>query len=72
MKRHLSETLNLPGPFTHWDDTKIALASPLGSVALDDSTRFYNPLWCAFGLGGIGNEGFDCTSWGHLPSCLAI
>ena len=71
-KKYLSEVPILPGPLAHWDDTKITLTSFLGPVALDDSTKFYNPLWCALGPSGIHNEGFDCTSWGHFPSYLTI
>ena len=72
MKRHLSGAPNLPGLLAHWDDTKIASASLLGPATLGDSARFYSPLWCALGPGGIGNEDFDCTSWGLLPYYLAI
>ena len=71
-KKHLSKVPNLPGPLAYWDDTKIALTSLLGPATPSDSTKFYNPPWCALDPNGIGNEGFDCVSWGHLPSYLAI
>ena len=60
--QHLFDVPILPSPLAHWDDTKIALTSPLRLATPGESTKSYNPLWCALGLGGIGNEGFDCTS----------
>ena len=61
-KKHLSEVLILPGPLAHGDDTKITSTFLLGPVDLGDSTKFYNLLWCALGLGGISSEGFNCAS----------
>ena len=72
MKKHLSGVLILHDSLGHWGDTKIASTSPHGPVGPDDPTKFYNPLWCVLNLGGIGNKGSDCASWGLLPSYLAI
>ena len=62
MKKHLSKVPILLGPLAHWVDVKFALTSLFRLAILDDSTRFYNLLWCVLTLGGIGNEGFDCIS----------
>ena len=61
-KKHLSEVLILLGPLAHGDDTKITSTFLLRPVDLGDSTKFYNLLWYALGLGGISSEGFNCAS----------
>ena len=72
MKKHLFRVLNLSSLSGHWNDAKIASIFLLGPAGPDDPTKFYNPLWCALGLGGISNEDSDCASWGLIPFNLAI
>ena len=72
MKKRSPEPSTLLGLLAHWADIKIVLTFLLWPVALDDSTKFYSPPWYVLVPGGIGSEDFGCTSWGPLPSCLAI
>ena len=56
----------------HWNDVRgdsIFLLRPVGPSG---SLSFGSPLWYALVLGGIGNIGFGCASWGLLPFYLAI
>ena len=55
-----------------WNDVGGALIFPFGPTGPSGASSSYSPWWCAPVLGGIGNTGFGCTSWGLLPSYLAI
>ena len=55
-----------------WNDVGGALIFLLRPTGPSGTLGSYSPRWYAPVLGGIGNTGFSCTSWGLLPSYLAI
>ena len=57
---------------SRWSDVGDDLIFPLGPAGPSGSSGFCSFWSYAPVLGGIDNIGSGCTSWGLLPSYLAI